>query len=151
MTHSYQDKHDAFVKAAPAGHTYAIADANGALTVTPTDGSDIAGSNSAAAAAVKKAAEAAGLEQIGTTGNFRPVGKVINSAGTGLTNADAATDEASASDRKRGSEKSSVKTTPFTIGLSRSLGGGASIHLEHNNVDSDTKKNQTALILKVDF
>ncbi len=58
---------------------------------------------------------------------------------------------ASAADRKRGSEKSSVKNTPFTIGLSRSLGGGASIHLEHDNTDDDASHNQTALILKVDF
>ena len=54
-------------------------------------------------------------------------------------------------DRKRGSEETSEKNTPFTIGLSRSLGGGASIHLEHDNTDDDASHNQTALILKVDF
>ncbi len=54
-------------------------------------------------------------------------------------------------DRARSKKESSVKNTPFVIGVSRSLGGGASIHLEHANTDDDASKNQTALILKVDF
>ena len=54
-------------------------------------------------------------------------------------------------DFARSSEKSTAKNTPFTIGVSRSLGGGASIHLEHNSKDEDNTKNETALVLQVDF
>ena len=43
------------------------------------------------------------------------------------------------------------KTTPWVIGLSRGLGGGASVILEHSNVDDDSKKNTTGLFLAVNF
>ena len=74
-------------------------------------------------------------------------GAAKNEGGTAFDGTAGDTD----ADRKRGSEETSVKKTPFTIGLSRSLGGGASIHLEHDNTDDDASHNQTALILKVDF
>ncbi len=42
-------------------------------------------------------------------------------------------------------------TSPWVLGLSRDLGGGASVHLEHNNTDVDEEKSQTYLGLQVDF
>ncbi len=54
-------------------------------------------------------------------------------------------------DAERKTAKSSEKNTPFVIGVSRSLGGGATIHLEHANTDNEASHNQTALILQVDF
>ena len=135
VTHSYQDKVTA--------SGYEIA-ADGEAT---KDGSAV-GTDAEIRAAVD-----AGLERVGTSDAvFRPVGRRINTAGTGLADVDPAADAPKAAeDRARGSEKSSEKNTPFTVGVSRSLGGGASIHLEHDNTDDDASHNQTALILKVDF
>ena len=42
------------------------------------------------------------------------------------------------------------KHTPWLLNLSRSLGGGASVHFEHNNLDDGSKAN-SYLALKVDF
>ena len=43
------------------------------------------------------------------------------------------------------------KHSPWLLSLSRSLGGGASVHLEHANPDMDKEKSSTYLGLKVDF
>ena len=56
-----------------------------------------------------------------------------------------------AEDRMRGSMKSTAKTSPWMIRLSRGLGGGASVHFEYVNDDNDTTKNTSLLALKVDF
>ena len=125
VTHSYKDKFDAW------------------------DGKGLAAENNKETAVDDKddreAAEAAGIvfganniakqpgEAEGSDGNYAKAGGDLEA------------------DLARGSEKSSVKHTPFTLGLSRSLGGGASIHLEHDNTDDDKKHNVTALFLKVDF
>ena len=61
------------------------------------------------------------------------------------------TDATLTQDRARGKMKTTSKTTPFVLGLSRSLGGGASVHFEYVNDDDDTTKNTSLLALKVDF
>ena len=43
------------------------------------------------------------------------------------------------------------KHTPWMLGLSRSLGGGASVHFEHDSPDQDGAKSISYLALKVDF
>ncbi len=43
------------------------------------------------------------------------------------------------------------KHTPWFLGLSRSLGGGASVHFEHSNPDKKGSKSTSYLALKVDF
>ena len=48
------------------------------------------------------------------------------------------------------SSVASNKRTPWLLNLSRSLGGGASVHFEHNNLDNNTKA-VSYLALKVDF
>ena len=61
-------------------------------------------------------------------------------------------DDGRAADVARGKMKTTSKTTPFVLGLSRSLGGGASVHFEYVNDDDDaTKVNTSLLALKVDF
>ena len=82
----------------------------------------------------------------------RAVGQVKSQAGdrSGATDGDAATTQATA-DRARGKMKTTSKTTPFVLGLSRSLGGGASVHFEYVNDDDDATKNTSLLALKVDF
>ena len=42
-------------------------------------------------------------------------------------------------------------STPWMFGLSRSLGGGASVHFEHSDPDKQDKKSTSYLALKVDF
>ena len=41
--------------------------------------------------------------------------------------------------------------TPYALGVSRSLGGGASVHLEHSDPDMDDTKSTSVLMLQVDF
>ncbi len=41
--------------------------------------------------------------------------------------------------------------TPYALGISRSLGGGASVHLEHSDPDMDDTKSTSVLMLRVDF
>ncbi len=41
--------------------------------------------------------------------------------------------------------------TPYAVGISRALGGGASVHLEHSDPDLDDTKSTSVLALKVDF
>ncbi len=41
--------------------------------------------------------------------------------------------------------------TPYALGISRSLGGGASVHLEHSDPDLDDTKSTSVFALKVDF
>ena len=60
-------------------------------------------------------------------------------------------DDGRAADVARGKMKTTSKTTPFVLGLSRSLGGGASVHFEYVNDDDDATKNTSLLALKVDF
>ena len=43
------------------------------------------------------------------------------------------------------------KHSPWFLGLSRSLGGGASVHFEHSDPDQEGKKSTSYLALKVDF
>ena len=43
------------------------------------------------------------------------------------------------------------KHSPWVIGLSRSLGGGATVYFEHMNADQDKTKNSSAIGLKVNF
>ncbi len=126
VTHSYQDKFDAW-------------DGEG----LGTDGDK---TTPVAAKNDREAAEAVGI----LFGNDN----IAKQPGEKLADSDNPSYESGGdleADRKRGSEETSEKNTPFTIGLSRSLGGGASIHLEHDNTDDDASHNQTALILKVDF
>ena len=49
-----------------------------------------------------------------------------------------------------GSDIDQGKTTPWFLGLSRSLGGGASVHFEHSDPD-DGEKSTSYLALKIDF
>ena len=48
-------------------------------------------------------------------------------------------------------DSDSGKSNPWTIGLSRSLGGGASVKFEHSEPDADDEDSSTALWLQVDF
>ena len=43
------------------------------------------------------------------------------------------------------------KNSPWLLALSRSLGGGASVHFEHDNPDTAGVKSTSYLALKVDF
>ena len=43
------------------------------------------------------------------------------------------------------------KATPWMIGLTKSLGGGASVHFEHYNPDKKSEKSESYLALRVDF
>ncbi len=43
------------------------------------------------------------------------------------------------------------KHSPWTLGLSRNLGGGAIVYFEHHNPDMDNEKSSSALGLRVDF
>ena len=45
----------------------------------------------------------------------------------------------------------SEKGTPWTLGLSRSLGGGATLNFEHGDPGEDGKASSTAVWLQVDF
>ncbi len=130
VTHSYRD-------------TLAAAAKDGILTGNV--GSYMLASGKTTADATK-----AGVQFVGTT--VRDLGEVANTATTDNANDVTPNNDAqSKADDARGSEETSVKNTPFVLGVSRSLGGGASIHLEHANKDSDTSHNVTALFLKVDF
>ena len=51
----------------------------------------------------------------------------------------------------RGQALPADKHSPWIFGLSRSLGGGASVHFEYGNKDRDREDNQSALWLQVDF
>ena len=51
----------------------------------------------------------------------------------------------------RGQALPADKHSPWIFGLSRSLGGGASVHFEYGNKDRDGEDNQSALWLQVDF
>ena len=45
---------------------------------------------------------------------------------------------------------STIESNPWTLGLSKSLGGGATLNFEHGEPDSD-KDSSTAVWLQVDF
>ncbi len=62
----------------------------------------------------------------------------------------AAPNTVSIADNRAGTAKVS-KTQPWFFSLKRSLGGGATVVLEHSNPDMDDTKSDTALILRVDF
>ena len=79
---------------------------------------------------------------------IRDVGQKLKTDGSGYEGA--GTDAVNA-DNKRGTAKDTSKSNPWVFGLSRSLGGGASVILEHSNVDDDAKKNTTGLFLLVNF
>ena len=89
------------------------------------------------------------------TGNIRQVGQAISTADNAdYSNFDASSDfdePQGTKDRARGMSTSTTKNTPWVISLSRSLGGGAAVHLEHVNKDDDDAKNATILTLQVDF
>ncbi len=156
---SYQDDYTAFTKGVPTTDPTASVATNsdtfwlnsGVITGvdrTSVGGKSVADNQKDAIAAAK----AAGLDVIetgSTIGNIRQVGFESNDSDE--TNPTFATGGDEDADRTRGSAKSSKKNTPFVLGVSRSLGGGASIHLEHANTDDEAKHNRTALILKVDF
>ena len=159
---SYQDDYSKFVKdneerfAAnePNNGTYWINTTDGVISGRDTDESNDDNSGANRTAAIK-AIEAAGL-QVVTEGNVSKVRQPNKATGgtaaaVTLDNTAADNEQQTRDDRLRAVVKDSSKHTPFTLGVSRSLGGGASIHLEHANTDDDAKKNQTALILKVDF
>ena len=80
---------------------------------------------------------------------IRGVGQELNSNGNAYEAAGGA--DAVNADNKRGTAKDTSKSNPWVFGLSRSLGGGASVILEHSNVDDDAKKNTTGLFLLVNF
>ena len=42
-------------------------------------------------------------------------------------------------------------TNPWVIGVTKSLGGGSSLHFEHANYDNDDDESETVMALKVDF
>ena len=94
-----------------------------------------------------KAAREAGLRVL-NNGNVGQVGQRINQAGDNFINP---TSAATTADNARGTAKDTSKTTPWTVGLSRSLGGGATVSLEYANDDDDSTKNTTALMLQVVF
>ena len=54
-------------------------------------------------------------------------------------------------DRARGMATSSTSNTPWTLAMSRSLGGGASVHFEHTNLDNKDEKNTSSIFLLVNF
>ena len=80
---------------------------------------------------------------------IRGVGQELNSNGNAYEAAGGA--DAVNADNKRGTAKDTSKSNPWVFGLSRSLGGGASVILEHSNVDDDAEKNTTGLFLLVNF
>ena len=86
-----------------------------------------------------------GLDEMDGVVTLKPTGTT-----PGTLRAIAAAGEAQTNDRKRGMSTSSDKTTPWVVGLSRSLGGGASVHLEHANTDDDSE-NTTTVRLMVNF
>ena len=53
--------------------------------------------------------------------------------------------------RATGADVDESKATPWMIGLTKSLGGGASVHFEHANPDKKGEKSVSYLALKVDF
>ena len=154
---SYQEDWSKYIKELP--RTLSAAGGNGKFFVSDTgvitgidrssDGGKDASGNQKDAIDTVKAAGFAVIETGSNIGKIRLPGETLNNNDADNPNYQGNDDLAK--DRARGSAKSSEKNTPFVIGVSRSLGGGASIHLEHANTDDDAKKNQTALILKVDF
>ncbi len=123
VTHSYEEKYRAWQAAKNA------ADNDDSATKAVED------ANNAKVESTRAA--------LGGTGEPRAPGTT-----TGDTLNDAKTLEA---DRARGTAKETSKSNPWVFGLSRSLGGGASVILEHENVDSDSEKNTTGLFLVVNF
>ncbi len=117
-------------------------------TTTNTVGSSYADDHEAYGAIENAAEQEAWLKENGYT--TAPAQEPGNRADS-VYASDASDSERLEHDFARSSEKSTAKNTPFTIGVSRSLGGGASIHLEHNSKDEDNTKNETALVLQVDF
>ena len=161
VTTSYEDKRTSFYEGKTTVINAPDNDKKGGWYINDTtnvitgvaDGSGVANAKTVAQyrTAGINAAKAAGLAVIETGDN---IGKIRLSGQTSDNDADNPNYQGNddlAKDRARGSAKSSEKNTPFVIGVSRSLGGGASIHLEHDNKDSDTSHNVTALFLKVDF
>ena len=126
---------------------------SGVYTVTATDPDGNTGSATPAShsTALKKIADDAGLDTRRGSGTDEFVVLAPGYKWAAGDNAITGDKDTDTKHNDRGSAKSSEKNTPFTIGISRSLGGGASIHLEHDNTDDDASHNQTALILKVDF
>ena len=58
---------------------------------------------------------------------------------------------ATANDGNDEEDVAANKHTPWMMGLSRSLGGGASVLFEHSNPDKKGKKSASRLALKVVF
>ena len=54
-------------------------------------------------------------------------------------------------DDRANDTSTSSKVTPWTLGVSRSLGGGATLNLEHSEPDRDNVGSSTAVWLQVDF
>ncbi len=163
VTSSRKDDYDAF-KGVEGKYEFNKTGYQVTVVTAGTTPTDTAATRRAAA---KAALDAAGIryrQPTLTTNTFTllPAGAEWNSAtvteigwndaeGRSTTTVAEVAIDTDSDDYKRGSAKSSEKNTPFVLGLSRSLGGGASIHLEHANTDNDASHNQTALILKVDF
>ena len=47
--------------------------------------------------------------------------------------------------------KKAADKKPWILGLSKSLGGGASLHFEHDHTDDPADPKESSLTLKVDF
>ncbi len=133
LTHSYRDRLVAagLNPAAPADVTDSTDDDDSTLT------NEI------------KALQDKGVEVL-SNGAVRGVGQTANDGDTDYENA-TEFETASNADNARGTAKDTSKNNPWVFGLSRSLGGGASVILEHSNVDDDSKKNTTGLFLVVNF
>ena len=84
------------------------------------------------------------------SGNIRSVGETVQTGNVDYSS-NTTTTAQTTKDDARGTAKDTSKNNPWVFGLSRSLGGGASVILEHSNVDDDSKKNTTGLFLVVDF
>ena len=54
-------------------------------------------------------------------------------------------------DKEEMKEGMMIEYEPWILGLSKTMGGGASLHFEHSDPGEKGKKNETGIWLKVDF
>ena len=133
VTHSYRDQYDAFKGGGTGSDAYTFVADSGVIGGNTEEG--------------RKAAEDAGLEVRGD--NVLPAGKKWDNESDESVVASSV--DSDTGHNARGTAKETSKSNPWVFGLSRSLGGGASVILEHKNVDSDAEKNTTGLFLVVNF
>ena len=138
VTHSYRDRFEDF-DSKESSATYQIEASTGVITLGTG-----AGEAGYTIAMARQAARDAGLDV------RESVALPVGNDWSGATGTDNAADSTSTHEARE-SAKDTSKNNPWVFGLSRSLGGGASVILEHSNVDDDSKKNTTGLFLVVNF